>query len=169
MKKYLSFFIFTLLMTGMVACGPGNEPTPPDGEENERPEFLDSTKTSTMQVFVGSFLLNADTTIVVTDAEQSLSGAMQMGVQGAIQGVKQFRVTITRSKEDRKDELCAGVQCVPGDGELTQEIDFNLMGETSGQWYTHYTPTEKGDYTVDYLFQNYNKKVKLTVVYRYNG
>lgn len=167
MKRYLSFFLYSLLVLGMVACGPENDPKDPKEEVDETPEYLDKTKASQMELYLGAVPVTADTTVVVTDAVESLSGAMQMGVEGSISGVKAFRVSIRRSAEGQKDELCAGVQCVPGNSETEQNIDFNLMGETSGLWYTHYTPKEKGDYTVEYRFQNYNRDITLKVIYRY--
>lgn len=150
------------------ACGPQNDPDPKDPDD-ETPEYLDKSKASSMVVYLGLVPVSGDTTITVTEAEQSLSGAVQMGVSGKISGVKAFRVTATRSEADQKDELCAGVQCVPGDGELTQDFDYSLMGNTEASWYTHYTPVKEGVYTVKYCFQNYNRSITLTVKYDYKA
>lgn len=164
MKKFFYVFLSCAMLAAFAACGP-DEPTP--GPEDETPEFLDKSKTSSMVVTLANVPVASDTTIIVTDAEPSLSGAVQMGVRGTIQGVKAFRVTITRSEAGQKDELCAGQQCVPGDGELSQDIDYNMMGADKADWYTHYTPAKAGDYTVNYKFQNYNRELNIKVIYRY--
>lgn len=167
MKKFF-YAMMSLAMLGMlVACEPKNKPDTPD-EEDDAPEYMDKSKKSEMVVYVGPIAVAADTTIIVTDVEESLSGAKQMGISGTIKGVKGFRVTATRSEAGQKDELCAGVQCVPGDGELKQVYEFNLLnGSTEATWYTHYTPTKSGDYTVDYKFENYNRTLTIKVIYRY--
>lgn len=168
MKKFFYVFLSCAMLSMLAACGP-DEPTP-DPDEDEVPEYLDKTKTSTMEVFLGVAPVKNDTTIEVTEAEASLSGAMQMGIKGRIKGVSGFRVTATRSEAGQKDELCAGVQCVPGDGELKQDFDYNLVGGTDeAQWYTHYTPAKEGVYTVAYKFQNYNRTLTITVNYNYKA
>lgn len=164
MKKFFYVFLSCAMLATFAACGP-DEPTPDPDEET--PEFLDKSKTSSMVVMLGSMTVSADTTVIITDAEPSPSGAVQMGVRGSISGVKAFRVTITRSEAGQKDELCAGQQCVPGDGELSQDIDYNMMGAAKADWFTHYTPVKAGDYTVNYKFRNYNRELNLKVIYRY--
>jgi len=168
MKKFFYVMMSAAMLCMLSACGPQNDPDPkPD--DDDTPEYLDKTKQSSMVVTLGAVALAGDTKIEVTEAEPSLSGAVQMGVSGMISGVKAFRVTATRSEADQKDELCAGVQCVPGDGELTQDFDYNLMGNTEASWYTHYTPVKNGVYTVKYCFQNYNRSLTVTVKYNYTA
>lgn len=171
MKKY--FYLFVAMMaTVLVACEPKNTPDPkpdPDPiEEDETPEYLDASKESSMVVFLGPIALTGDTSIVVTDAEvDELSGEVQMGIRGSIACETGFRVAVTRSEEGGKDELCGVGQCVPGDGTKLQNFDFSMMGQKSGEWYTHFTPAKEGDHKITYKFMNYNRTITLAVTYSY--
>lgn len=173
MRKIFYFLMAAVTMMAFAACEPKNPPTDdhggneePSGDE-ELPTFLDPGKESQMVLFLGGIPVSADTSIVVFEAEENpLTGTKQMGLMGTITCADGFRVSISRSAEGQKDELCAGQQCVPGDGELTQTIDFSMMGEKNASWYTHYTVDQLASYVVVYTFTNYNRSIRLTVDYQ---
>lgn len=164
MKKFFYVFLSCVMLCMLAACGPGNNP-------EQVPEYLDKTKTSTMEVYLGFMPIKNDTTINVTVAEEdAFTGTPIMGIKGKITGVEGFRITATRSEEGQTDELCAGVQCVPGDGKFSQNFDYELVGgATEASWYTHYSPAKEGVYTIAYKFQNYNRTLTLTVNYDYKA
>lgn len=165
MKKFFYVLLSAAALCLFTACGEPDGPDKPD----DRPEFLDPSKPSSMEVFCMGKPILDDTTIEVTEShEDELSGNVMMEVRGTVSGAQAFRVTIKRSDAGREDELCAGIQCVPGDGELAQDIDYKLpAGQTSAAWYAHYTPSESGVYTVTYSFQNYDRTINLTINYNY--
>ena len=174
MKK-LMYVLFAALMMSLVACH--NQPvTPPEPND---PEIDDPTIPSNMQLFVeGIGEITGDTTIIVTTAEEQLSGKLQMSVEGTLEGVQAVRVIVTRSELDREDELCALGTCAAGDGQLEQEFNFRVVGDNN-KWYAHYTflpdfcTTEPYTphylYTVNYKFINYSCVVTLTVVYDFKN
>ena len=153
MKKLMYVFMAALTI-GLAAC---NKPEP--------------EKHSDMKVFVSEFgEITKDTTIVINNAELSLSGDLQMSVLGEIKDVVDvLKVTITRSATDRIDEFCTGGVCTICDGETVQELEFPFKGETASAWYAHYRLPMQGDtdYVVSYKFSNYDKSVTLTVHYDY--
>ena len=93
MKK-LMYLLFAALTVGFAACSRiENHP------ETEDPEIDDPTVASNMQLFVdGIGEITGDTTIVVTTAEEQLSGKLQMSVEGTLEGVQAVRVIVTRSE-----------------------------------------------------------------------
>ena len=171
MKK-LMYVVLAMFAISFAACSPIENPPEP-----EDPEIDDPTVASNMQLFVdGIGEITGDTTIVVTTAEEQLSGYYQMSVEGTIEGIQAVRVIVTRSKKDRMDELCALGTCAAGDGELEQEFNFRVIGDNN-KWYAHYTflpdlcrtepYTPLNPYIVNYKFINYSRVVNLTVVYDY--
>lgn len=111
-----------------------------------------------------------DTTINYTAYEEDF-GEVSMQLNGNISSdeSKDFVVVLTRSTKGIKDELCLN-QCVPGDGELTQTMNFPaLPGMLTKSWYAHYEPAEEGTVTIAYEFSDkVNPTIKLTVNYIYS-
>ena len=114
-----------------------------------------------------------DTTIIVTEYEydEDLEEAT-MGVEGVMYSdeSQQITVSITRSAKGIFDQFCAAGNCVPGNGELTQEIYFSIGSSPAmRRWFTHYTPLADGAETITYAFNDgTNPVVTLTVKYSYN-
>ena len=130
----------------------------------------------TFEKWVGDDLVTTqitkDTTIVVTDYEydEDLEEAT-MGVEGVMYSDESanITVTITRSATGIIDQFCAAGNCIPGNGELTQEATFNIGSlESMRRWFTHYTPLAAGKQTIAYLFNDStNPTITLTVEYAY--
>ena len=113
-----------------------------------------------------------DSTIVVTGYEydEDLEEAT-MGVEGVMYSdeSQQITVSITRSAEGIFDQFCAAGNCVPGNSELTQELEFTIGSMASmRRWFTHYTVYEAGTETIVYSFNDgINPALTLTVKYSY--
>lgn len=113
-----------------------------------------------------------DTTIIVTEYEydEDLEEAT-MGVEGVMYSdeSQQIAVSITRSAEGIFDQFCAAGNCVPGNSELTQELEFTIGSMASmRRWFTHYTVYEAGTETIVYSFNDgINPALTLTVKYSY--
>ena len=113
-----------------------------------------------------------DTTIIVTEYEydEDLEEAT-MGVEGVMYSdeSQQITVSITRSAEGIFDQFCAAGNCVPGNSELTQELEFTIGSMASmRRWFTHYTVYEAGTETIVYSFNDgINPALTLTVKYSY--
>lgn len=113
-----------------------------------------------------------DTTIIVTEYEydEDLEEAT-MGVEGVMYSdeSQQITVSITRSAEGIFDQFCAAGNCVPGNSELTQELEFTIGSMASmRRWFTHYTVYEAGTETIVYSFNDgINPTLTLTVKYSY--
>ncbi len=117
--------------------------------------------------------ITKDTTIIVTDYEYDEDfEEATMGVKGIMYSdeTDQIVVNITRTTTSIIDQLCAGGNCVPGNGELTQEIVFTVgTMEHMRQWYTHYTPLVEGIETINYAFSDgINPTITLTIEYNYS-
>lgn len=161
MKKICYVFVAMSAIL-LVGCGQKETPTPP----------------SQMGVYVrGIGDIRQDTTIVVTDAIQSLSGEMQMEVVGEVtMSISPLKMIITRSATDRIDEFCAADKCTICDGEETQELEFFYDKDVPDseftskiEWYAHYILPRTGetDYVVKYQFINFDRQLTLTVHYDY--
>lgn len=113
-----------------------------------------------------------DTTIIVTEYEydEDLEEAT-MGVEGVMYSdeSQQITVSITRSAEGIFDQFCAAGNCVPGNSELTQELEFTIGSMASmRRWFTHYMVYEAGTETIVYSFNDgINPALTLTVKYSY--
>ncbi len=114
-----------------------------------------------------------DTTIIVTEYEydEDLEEAT-MGVEGVMYSdeSQQITVSITRSAEGIFDQFCAAGNCVPGNSELTQELEFTIDTQCTDmrRWFTHYTVDEAGTETIVYSFNDgINPALTLTVKYSY--
>jgi hypothetical protein len=114
-----------------------------------------------------------DTTIVVSEYEydEDLEEAT-MGVEGVMYSddTQDITVSITRSATGIFDQFCAAGNCVPGNSELTQELNFTVGTLSSmRRWFTHYTVYEAGTETIAYTFDDgINPTLTLTVKYSYN-
>lgn len=117
--------------------------------------------------------ITKDTTIVVSEYEydEDLEEAT-MGVEGVMYSddTQDITVSITRSATGILDQFCAAGNCVPGNSELTQELNFTVGTLSSmRRWFTHYTVYEAGTETIAYTFDDgINPTLTLTVKYSYN-
>ena len=117
--------------------------------------------------------ITKDTTIVVSEYEydEDLEEAT-MGVEGVMYSdeTENITVSITRSATGIFDQFCAAGNCVPGNSELTQELNFTVGTLSSmRRWFTHYTVYEAGTETIAYTFDDgINPTLTLTVKYSYN-
>ena len=117
--------------------------------------------------------ITKDTTIVVSEYEydEDLEEAT-MGVEGVMYSddTQDITVSITRSATGIFDQFCAAGNCVPGNSELTQELNFTVGTLSSmRRWFTHYTVYEAGTETITYTFDDgINPTLTLTVKYSYN-
>ena len=115
-----------------------------------------------------------DTTIVVTDYEydEDLEEA-EMAIEGEMYSDESdsIKVTITRFSTGIVDQFCAAGNCVPSNGELSQELSFTIGSlESMRHWFTHYTPIAIGKETIVYTFDDsVNPAITITVEYDYNG
>ena len=113
-----------------------------------------------------------DTTIIVSEYEydEDLEEAT-MGVEGVMYSddTQDITVSITRSATGIFDQFCAAGNCVPGNSELTQELNFTVGTLSSmRRWFTHYTVYEAGTETIAYTFDDgINPTLTLTVKYSY--
>ena len=113
-----------------------------------------------------------DTTIVVSEYEydEDLEEAT-MGVEGVMYSddTQDITVSITRSATGIFDQFCAAGNCVPGNSELTQELNFTVGTLSSmRRWFTHYTVYEASTETIAYTFNDgINPTLTLTVKYSY--
>lgn len=116
--------------------------------------------------------ITQNTTIRVTEYEwdEDLEEAT-MGVKGQLYSdeSQNITVTITRQSMGIIDQLCAAGNCVPGNGELTQECEFTIGSKPMmRQWFTHYTPTKAGEEVISYEFNDgKNPTITLTIKYSY--
>ena len=116
--------------------------------------------------------ITKDTTIVVSEYEydEDLEEAT-MGVEGVMYSdeTENITVSITRSATGIFDQFCAAGNCVPGNSELTQELNFTVGTLSSmRRWFTHYTVYEAGTETIAYTFDDgINPTLTLTVKYSY--
>ena len=111
------------------------------------------------------------TTINYTAYEEDNFGEVSMRLNGNISSdeSKDFVVVLTRSATGIDDKLCLN-QCVPGDGKITQTMNFPaLPGIATTTWYAHYEPAEEGTVTIAYEFSDkVNPAITLTVNYIYS-
>ena len=116
--------------------------------------------------------ITKDTTIVVSEYEydEDIEEAT-MGVEGVMYSdeTENITVSITRSATGIFDQFCAAGNCVPGNSELTQELNFTVGTLSSmRRWFTHYTVYEAGTETIAYTFDDgINPTLTLTVKYSY--
>ena len=98
--------------------------------------------------------------------EDDLSGEMLMELEGSLLCSTPLTVTITRSSEGLIDEFCCAGQCIGGNKETSQTLDFTPGGMAN--WYIHYTPTPGSYETISYLFDDGTESRSLTVYYDYS-
>ena len=96
MKKFFYVMMSAAALCLFTACGDPNKPEPP---EDEKPEYLDETKQSNMEITLGVVPITKDTTIDISEYEENpLTGAQVMEIRGFVRNVNGFRVTVTRSE-----------------------------------------------------------------------
>lgn len=116
--------------------------------------------------------ITKDTTIIVTEYEydEDLEEAT-MGVEGVMYSdeTENVTVSITRSATGIFDQFCAAGNCVPGNGEVSQELHFTIGTMPSmRRWFTHYSVYEAGTEAIQYAFSDgINPTLTLTVKYSY--
>lgn len=116
--------------------------------------------------------ITKDTTLTVTEYEwdEDLEEAT-MGIKGQLYSdeTQNIKVTITRQSTGILDQFCAAGNCVPGNGEVNQVLEFTI-GTMALQrsWFTHYTPMEAGNEVISYEFNDgVNPTITLTIKYSY--
>lgn len=118
--------------------------------------------------------ITKDTSIVVTEYEydEDMNEAT-MEVRGKMYSddSDSIWVKVTRSTDGIIDQLCAANNCVPGNGEKTQELEFKIGTlDSERTWFAHYTAQVVGVETIVYTFSDgVNPSVTLTVEYNYAG
>lgn len=122
---------------------------------------------SSMHVFVdGVGEITADTTLIVDEVYQSISGYPEMALNGRVDSVSTLDVNIHRRVLDAFDEFCCAGTCSAGDGEAEQSLHFKLPeGTTSSPWYIHCRAEQDTVYAITYHFINQGKKIQLQVVF----
>ena len=106
--------------------------------------------------------------ITVTDAELDiLSGKMQMKLQGSLLFTAPLTVQITRSATGLEDEFCCAGNCLSGNGETAQTLNYSPEGIAS--WFVHYTPVADSDETMTYVFTDASESRTLTVHFQYTA
>ena len=104
--------------------------------------------------------------LTVTEATQDpLTGKMQIGVEGTLSSSEPVSVTITRSANELTDEFCCAGQCIFGNGETTQTMEYDEGNDL--RWYAHYVPAPNSNETIQYTFTSGNESRTLTVNYIY--
>ena len=117
--------------------------------------------------------ITQNTTLRITEYEwdEDLEEAL-MEVRGQLYSdeSQNITVTITRQSTGIIDQFCAAGNCIPGNEELTQELNFTVGTLSSmRRWFTHYTVYEAGTETIAYTFDDgINPTLTLTVKYSYN-
>ena len=116
--------------------------------------------------------ITKDTTLTVTEYEwdEDLEETT-MGIKGQLYSdeTQNIKVTITRQSTGILDQFCAAGNCVPGNGEVNQVLEFTI-GTMALQrsWFTHYTPMEAGNEVISYEFDDgVNPAITLTIKYSY--
>lgn len=94
-----------------------------------------------------------------------LSGKAQMGLQGSLLSDTPITVTISRSAAGIEDEFCCAGQCIYGNGQLSETLNFTPAG--MADWYNHYTPVSGSQETITYTFSDGSESYVLTVHYNY--
>ena len=114
--------------------------------------------------------ITQNTTLRITEYEwdEDLEEAL-MEVRGQLYSdeSQNITVTITRQSTGIIDQFCAAGNCIPGNEELTQELNFTVLSSMR-RWFTHYTVYEAGTETIAYTFDDgINPTLTLTVKYSY--
>lgn len=94
-----------------------------------------------------------------------LSGERVMFLDGTLICEVPLTVTITRSEAGIIDQFCCG-QCINGNGETTEELNFTPGGMSS--WFIHYHPAPDSDVQINYLFSDGTDSRELRVHYVYS-
>ena len=94
-----------------------------------------------------------------------LTGLYQFSIDGNVLCTGTLRVHIQRSATGLNDEFCCADQCTAGNGETTEELSFTPEGIAS--WYVHYTPSQKSEETITYVFEDDSDRLTLEVKYVY--
>ncbi len=94
-----------------------------------------------------------------------LSGERVLSLDGTLICEVPLTVTITRSEAGIIDQFCCG-QCINGNGETTEELNFTPGGMSS--WYIHYSPVPNSDVQINYFFSDGSESRELRVHYVYS-
>lgn len=106
-------------------------------------------------------------TITITEAkEDPLTGQKRMDLTGDLFCSVPLSVTITRSEKGLADEFCCAGECIAGNQETTETLEFTPNGMAS--WFIHYTPAPGSDVEVEYLFSDGENERRLKVHYIYS-
>ena len=104
--------------------------------------------------------------LTLTEAEEDpLSGEKRMEINGTLLSSGALNVTIVRTAAGLNDEFCCAGQCMPGNKEQREELQF--MPQGIANWFVHYTPAPGSDETVVYTFSDGTETRTLTVHYNY--
>jgi len=91
--------------------------------------------------------------------------------KGMIYSEEEFELEVTVTRESvigTTDDFCSGMNCMPGNGELTQK--FVLLTQEETDFYAHFEAENTGNYKVIYDFHEKEKpnvKIAVTVIYKY--
>ena len=106
--------------------------------------------------------------ITLTEAEEDpLTGLKLMELQGNLLCTAPLRVTIVRSEADVTDEFCCAGQCIAGNKQVSQTLEYTPQSIAS--WFTHFTPAEGQNVTIVYTFTDADESRTLTVHYNYGS
>jgi hypothetical protein len=106
--------------------------------------------------------------ITLTEAEEDpLTGLKLMELQGNLLCTVPLQVTIVRSDAEVTDEFCCAGQCISGNKQPSQTLEYTPDGIAT--WFTHYTPVEGKNVTIVYTFTDADESRTLTVHYNYGS
>jgi hypothetical protein len=161
MKKltFLSALTIVILFT---SCKPVVDP-------------IEVTPDFTMQYLnsEGNYIdLKGGETIIIDHYEDYGLGSNQLKFDGKIFSKESFALEVLITRESIQagtvDELCV-VTCVPGNGEPTQLLKWDITEEEQA-FYADCTPQAEGDNTITYKFYDVAKKnadITVKVIYKY--
>lgn len=103
--------------------------------------------------------------LTIDEAEiDFFTGEPVMTLEGDLLTSSPLTVTIDRPVAGLSDEFCCG-QCMPGNGETQQILNFSPSGPSS--WYAHYYPAPNSDLTITYTFSDGSDTRVIRVRYTY--
>ena len=104
--------------------------------------------------------------LTIDEAEEDLlSGEMVMKVEGNLLTNNPLTVSVSRTSAGLVDEFCCAGQCRFGNGETTEELQFQPTGLAS--WYIHYTPQAGTNETITYSFDDEESQAVLVIHFKY--
>lgn len=104
--------------------------------------------------------------LTLTEAEEDpLSGEKRMEINGTLLSSGKLNVTIVRTASGLTDEFCCAGQCIPGNKEQREELQFAPQGIAN--WFIHFSPVPGSNETVTYTFSDGTETRTLTVHFNY--